>query len=255
MPSMTTRSATRRASTEPRTLLTARSQERELLARALRAAAPASGPLRVLEAGCGQKWLIQLPGVDLRITGVDNDPDALRIRQEQQHDLDEVIVADLRSVELPGRSFDVAYCAFVLEHVEGAEHVLDRLLAAVRPGGRLIILVPNGRSVYGWAAKHFPFWAAVGYKKYIEGFKDAGKPGHAPYPTVYDPVVTLDGMRAWADARHVRIVEEYGIDYVMQRFGRFRGLVGAVMKAFVIAGGRRLTATHNNLGYVLEKSF
>jgi SAM-dependent methyltransferase len=250
---MAKRATTPRASTEPRTLLTARSQERELLATALRAAAPDSGPLRVLEAGCGQKWLIRLPGVDLHITGLDRDPDALRIRQEQQHDLDEVIVGDLRSVELPARSFDVAYCAFVLEHVRGAERVLDRLLAAVRPGGRLIILVPNGRSVYGWAAKHFPFWAAVGYKKYVEGFKNAGKAGHAPYPAVYDPVVTLDGMRAWAEARQVRIVEEYGIDYVMKNFGRLQGVVGTVMKACAVAAGRRLTATHNNIGFVLEK--
>lgn len=250
---MTTSTAARRAVTEPRVLLTERSQERELLAAALLAAAAPAGPLRVLEAGCGQRWPIEVPGVDLRITGVDYDADALRLRQEREHDLDEAIVGDLRTVELPAESFDVAYCAFVLEHVEGAELVLDRLLAAVRPGGRLVVLVPNGRSVYGWAANHFPFWVAVGYKKYVEGFKDAGKPGHAPYPTVYDPVVSLAGMRAWAGAHGLWIVEEYGIDYVLGNFGRFKGIVGAAMTAFTVAGRGRLTATHNNLGFVFEK--
>jgi 2-polyprenyl-3-methyl-5-hydroxy-6-metoxy-1,4-benzoquinol methylase len=122
----------------------------------------------------------------LRITGVDYDAEALQIRRERQQDLAEAIVGDLRTVELPAGHFDVAYCAFVLEHVEGAELVLDRLLAALRPGGRLIVLVPNARSVYGWAARTFPFWAAVAYKKYVEGFADAGKPGHAPYPVVYE---------------------------------------------------------------------
>ncbi len=167
----------------------------------MRAAAPESGPLRVLEAGCGQKWPIQLPGVELHIAGVDYDAEALRIRKERRQDLDEAVVGDLRTVELPAGHFDVAYCAFVLEHVEGAELVLDRLLASLRPGGRLVVLVPNARSVYGWAARSFPFWAAVAYKKYVEGFKDAGKPGHAPYPTVYEPVISLAGLRDWAVRR------------------------------------------------------
>jgi SAM-dependent methyltransferase len=250
---MTTTATPRREATEPRRLLTARRQERELLAAAVRDAAHPSGPLRVLEAGCGQKWPIQLPGVELHITGVDFDAEALRIRKERQQDLDEAIVGDLRTVELPAGYFDVAYCAFVLEHVEGAELVLDRLLASLRPGGRLIVLVPNARSVYGWAARSFPFWVAVAYKKYVEGFKDAGKPGHAPYPVVYEPVISLAGLRDWAARHGVRTVEEYGIDYVLGNFGRFRGLASAGMRAFVLAGGRRLTASHNNLGFVFEK--
>jgi SAM-dependent methyltransferase len=225
-----------------------------LLVAAMREAVPDSGPLRVLEAGCGQKWPLELPGVQLHITGVDYDAAALQLRCDQQKDLAVAIHGDLRTVDLPSNAFDVAYCAFVLEHVEGADLVLDRLLDAVRPGGRLIILVPDGQSVYGWAAKHFPLWVAVQYKKRIEGFKDAGKPGHAPYPTVYDPVVTLDGMREWAESRRVRIVEEYGIDYALNNFGRFQGAVRAGMNAFVVGSRRRLTASHNNLGFVLEKS-
>lgn len=130
---------------------------------------------------------------------------------------------------------------------------MDRLLAAVRPGGRLILLLPNGRSVVGWAAKTFPLRAAILYKKYIEGFRDAGKPGHAPYPTVYDSVVSLEGIREYARSRQLAILEEYGVDYVLSNFGRFAGVMGAAMRAIARGSGNRLTASHNNLGFVLQK--
>lgn len=241
------------ADVEPRRILMTQQEERALLAQAFKDAAPSEGVLRVLEAGCGQKWTVDVPDVKLHITGVDADPEALRMRREQQGDLDEGIHADLRSVELPKDAFDVAYCAFVLEHVEGAEQVLDRLTAAVRPGGRLILLLPNGHSIVGFAAKHFPFWVHIVYKKYIEGFKDAGKPGHAPYPTVYDPVVSLAGIREYARAHNLTIVEEYGIDYVLQNFGRYRGAVRMAFNGFATASRNRLSPTHNNLGFVLQR--
>ena len=252
--SATTLAASRRPrAAQPRHLLTARKQERELLQRAFLEAPREGDRLRVLEAGCGQKWTVTVPGLELHLTGVDYDAEALRLRQEEQHDLDEGIHGDLRTVELPPEGFDVAYCAFVLEHVQGAELVLDRLLAAVRPGGRLVLLLPDGHSVVGWAAKTFPLRAAIFYKKHVEGFPMAGQPGHAPYPTVYEPVVSLDGLRDYADRRGLRIVEEYAIDYVLPNFGRFRGLAGAALRAARLVSGGRLAATHNNLGFVLEK--
>jgi SAM-dependent methyltransferase len=156
-------------------------------------------------------------------------------------------------VSLAPEGFDVVYCAFVLEHVEGAELVLDRLVDALRPGGRLILLVPNGQSLVGWAARRFPFRAAVLYKKYVEGFRDAGKPGHAPYPTVYEPVVSLSGIRQYARSRRLLIVTEYGVDYVLENFGRFSTLVGGIMNGIARLSGNRVTASHNNLGFVLQK--
>jgi len=233
-------------------LLSSLSEQQALLAAAIGAAASPEGDLHILEAGCGQEWPIRIPGVHLRITGVDLDADALRMRQEQQGDLDEAIVGDLLSCELPANSFDVAYCSFVLEHIAGAERVLDRLVGAVRPGGRIVVLVPNGRSVYGFASKHAPLRAAILYKRYVEGRKDAGKPGHAPYPTVYDPVVTLDGMRDYAARNGLTVIEEYGIDYVLRHFASLGPVVSQAMRAVARASRGRLTASHNNLGFVLQ---
>jgi SAM-dependent methyltransferase len=238
---------------EPRRLLSTAGEERDLLAVSMATVASPTGKLRVLEAGCGQRWPLDMPELQLHITGIDLDVEALRIRQEQQGDLDEVIVGDLLDVSLSANAFDVAYCAFVLEHVAGAETVLNALVAAVRPGGRVVVLVPNGKSVYGFASKHAPFRAAVLYKKYVEGFKDAGKPGHAPYPTVYDSVVTLDGMRDYTRRMGLTIIEEYGIDYTAYSFGRARTVARWGLEIIAAGSRGRLTASHNNLGFVLER--
>jgi SAM-dependent methyltransferase len=236
----------------PLSILATGQEERALLSRSI--AGVTARPVRVLEAGCGQQWPIDVDGVDLHITGVDTDAEAMRIRAAEHGDIDEEIVADLRSVELPEASFDVVYCSFVLEHVHGAEGVLDRLVEATKPGGRLIIRIPDGSTVFGFMAKHSPFRVHVLYKRYIEGFKEAGKPGHAPYPTVYDEVVSRRGMRAYAARKGLDVVEEYGRNHYLNVFGKAKFLAGAVVRLVSLVSMGRLAATHNNIGLVLSRN-
>jgi SAM-dependent methyltransferase len=224
----------------------------EILADAI-AGTARGGTVRLLEAGCGQRWDIEVPGVVLKITGVDLDADAMQLRLERVGDLEDWIVGDLRTVELPSGQFDVVYCSYLLEHIDGAEGVLDRLVAALRVGGRLVVRVPDGSSVYGWAAKHAPFRVQVAYKRWIEGYPDAGKPGHAPYPVFYDSVVSLQGMRRYAEARGLRIVAEVGSNtYVAGTFKAAAPAVQALLNAVAAASRGRLTATHNNIAVVFE---
>jgi SAM-dependent methyltransferase len=227
--------------------------EREIIARRISELTPASGPIRVLEAGCGQRWPIEIDGVEFHLTGVDTDAEAMRIRKESQGDLDVEIVGDLRTVELPTEAYDVVYCSYVLEHIDGAEAVLDRLVRATRPGGRLIIRVPDGKSVYGFVVRHTPHRVHVWWKRYVEGFKNAGKPGHAPYPTVYDDVVSRPGLLDYARRHNLRVVELYGSDAYLRVFRAAKGLVGALMRASTTLTGGRLAGSHNNVGIVLEK--
>lgn len=226
--------------------------EREVLTEAI-AEISGDGLLRVLEAGCGQQWPIAIDGVDFHITGVDLDVDAMRIRRESHGDLDVEIVGDLRTVDLPRAAFDVVYCSYVLEHVEGAEQVLDRLVGATRPGGRLVIRIPDGKTIYGFLVRRSPHRAHVWYKRYVEGFRDAGKPGHAPYPTVYDPVVSLPGLLHYADERGLEVVTVVASNAFVQNFGRAKSVVSLAMRAAARLTGGRLRGTHNNLGVVLAR--
>lgn len=235
-------------------LLTDSAQEHALLSSSIREARLGDGPVRLLEAGCGHHWWLRPEGVELRITGVDADPDALRIRREDHGDLDEEILGDLRTVELPKESFDVAYCSYVLEHVVGAEDALATIASAVRPGGIMIVRVPDGDSVYGFLVKHSPHRAHVWYKKYVERKPHAGEPGHAPYPTVYEPVVSVRGMREWAQLNGFEVLHEYGSNSYLRVFGPLRPVVAFVIRAIARLSGGRLSASHNNIGFVLRKA-
>jgi 2-polyprenyl-3-methyl-5-hydroxy-6-metoxy-1,4-benzoquinol methylase len=82
---------------------------------------------------------------------VDIDVHALERRKTKVRDVDEVRVGDLRTPTLfAPASFDVIYNSFVLEHIDGAEQVLDHFLSWLVPGGLLILRVPDRDSVYGF---------------------------------------------------------------------------------------------------------
>jgi SAM-dependent methyltransferase len=56
-------------------------------------------------------------------------------------------------VDLPDRSFDVACAWHVVEHLAEPRAALQRILRALRPGGHLLIEVPNIGSVRAARAK------------------------------------------------------------------------------------------------------
>jgi SAM-dependent methyltransferase len=200
------------------------------------------GPLRILEAGCGRKWTISL-SVPYRLTGLDLDPDALAARK----DLDQALVGDLRTAEFPPHSFDVIYNAFVLEHVRGARQVLERFLRWLAPGGMLILKVPDRDSAYGFLTRLTPFWVHVMIYRHVFGIRLAGTPGHGPYRTYYDPVVSERGLREFCDRNGLPAPELYRMcSYVDHRLVR----VAAFLTSTLSAG--RLAWRHNNLLLIVQ---
>jgi glycosyltransferase involved in cell wall biosynthesis len=109
---------------------------------------------RVLEVGAGIGTLTQLmlPRKTYRATDVD--PlylDFLRNRFEGRRNfsvqkLDLESAADFADVPEP---VDTVLCINVLEHVEGDVEALRRIRSILKPGGRLILLVPRGAWLYG----------------------------------------------------------------------------------------------------------
>lgn len=236
---------------QPLRLLADGKTERTVLTSAMEAV-ESDGPLRVLEAGCGQRWSLTLEGRQPHITGVDTDAEAMRIRREKHGDLDVELVADLRDVQLEVAAFDVVYCSFLLEHVAGARDVLDRFRAAVRPGGRIVIRIPDGDSVYGLLVKHSPHLLHILYKRFVEANPKAGTPGHAPYPTVYDDVVSLRGLRGYAADNGLRIVAEYGTFFLPRRLRRLRPVIRAAFALIAMIAPGRPATEHRDLGVVFE---
>ncbi len=209
-------------------------------------------PLRILEAGCGNAWPIKLDNVEYELTGVDLDQDALRIRQTIRGDLDNTIVGDLAHVKLDEDAYDVVYNSFVLEHVHSARQILDNFMRWLKPGGVLILRIPNPRSVYGFASRVTPMCLHVLYKKYVDGVKNAGKPGYAPYPVVYEPIVSHAGIRNWADERGLEIVAEYASRYA-GRAGIRRVVMTLLIRLLSVCSCGALSHRQLNLTFVIRK--
>ena len=89
---------------------------------------------RVLDAGCGEGVLVDEFHGRLAIEGIDPNYSSERVRRGS---LTELPYADA--------SFDHALCLDVLEHLsfEHQERALSELFRVVKPGGSLLVTVPN----------------------------------------------------------------------------------------------------------------
>ncbi len=235
------------------TILDSLDEEMRILADFIRQEAAGDRPLAILEAGCGNSWELDLDGVAYELTGVDVDEAGLNLRRSKHGDLDHAIVGDLRTVSLDEGRFDVIYNSFVLEHVEGSERVLDNFYRWLKPGGILILRIPDRDSVYGFLTRITPFWFHVFYKRYIEGHKEAGRPGHGPFPTVHEPIVSRVGIRDWCARHGLTIRAEYGSSDFLNAVGRFALPMRLLLKAVHLASLGRLAPDYSNLTYVIAK--
>jgi SAM-dependent methyltransferase len=213
----------------------------------------ANGRVRILEAGCGNRWPIELPDLDCHLTGVDLDATALQIRQYVQKDLHESIHGDLCTVDLGTATFDVVYCAYVLEHIRAADVALSNLVRALKPGGLLVLRVPDPHTARGLVTSATPFWFHVFYHRVVMKRPTAGKPGHAPYPTYYHPVISESGMSRFAKMHglscHARLVDSFARDG--------RGIAGVVFRlgarmVHVITAGH-YTSEYSDIVYLFRK--
>ncbi len=158
-----------------------------------------------------------------------------------------VTLGDLRSVSLPPRSFDVVYCAFLLEHIECAALVLDRFVAALRPGGLLLLRVRDRDCA-----------AAVLDRKTPEPLRRAtwarlhpGEPG--PFPAVYEPLASARGLQAYASAHGLVITRREAERSVPVAPTRLSAAVQLARKLVAGLTRGRCTDAHDELLYVIRK--
>jgi O-antigen biosynthesis protein len=106
--------------------------------------------LRVLDLGCGDGHnggLLKQAGAR-EVVGVELDPGAAA---EARRRLDAVIEADLATLQ-PGQlgeqPFDAVLASDVFEHLAEPEVVLARVLQRLRPGGAVVVSMPNVAHVW-----------------------------------------------------------------------------------------------------------
>jgi SAM-dependent methyltransferase len=105
---------------------------------------------RVLDAGAGLGTFTEMIADGREVVALEPDPEhAMRLR-ERFADRPNVTVleAEASSPEV-GEGFDSVLCFNVLEHIVDDEGALASLGAALKPGGRLLVLVPAHPFLYG----------------------------------------------------------------------------------------------------------
>jgi SAM-dependent methyltransferase len=105
-----------------------------------------------LEVGCGTGFVLaglhaRLP--DFRLVGGELDPEGLRVARRRLPEAVDLYRMDARLIPFEAE-FDVVGAFDVLEHVDDDERVLQQLAMAVRPGGGVLVTVPQHPSL--WSA-------------------------------------------------------------------------------------------------------
>ncbi len=141
----------------------------------------------------------------------------------------------------------------MLEHVGEADEVLDNFRLWLRPGGIMVIRIPDGDTVFGFITKLTPHWFHVLYRRWIVGQKNAGKPGHEPYPTYYHPVVCRSGMHDYCRRNGLELVDEWGFPFLAHGETFAERVVVRAAKILAWFSRGRLASRHQNITFVIRR--
>ena len=197
--------------------------------------------IHVLEAGCGWGPGLTLDDLDRSVTGVDIDTPMLRAHTLARSDLDTWHLGDLRTVPLPPRGYDVVHASFLIERIPQAELVLDRLVAALKPGGLLLVRLRDRATAYGFIDRLLPAWLRA----------RLGPADHPP--PVYEPVASHQGMQWYCVMRGLVVAEAYVSRDSVAAFGRWDNILGRLARTAAALSGGRLTADHSEVTLVIRK--
>jgi 2-polyprenyl-3-methyl-5-hydroxy-6-metoxy-1,4-benzoquinol methylase len=120
---------------------------------------------RVVDLGCGEgialeKLATEFP--DKESLGVDLEIENIQICRD--HEL-KAVYSNLCELALGSSSVDFCLCIDVLEHLQKPVEAAREIYRILRPGGRLIIVIPNDRNF---------FLARLAMGMFKEAFYDAG---------------------------------------------------------------------------------
>lgn len=134
--------------------------------------------IRVLDAGCGSSLCLNI-AQNIHVVGIDISEKQL----QGNTNVNEKILGDIQTYDLPPSSFDVIVCWDVLEHLSDPQKALLNFKRAIKENGIIVLKLPNVLSTKGLLTKFTPLWFHVWAYRHICGSKEAGTDGRGPFKT------------------------------------------------------------------------
>lgn len=108
---------------------------------------PAGQSARVMDLGCGSgetSGFLKEKGRFAWVCGVEGSHEAAAVARKR---MDQVLEGDIEKIDFPfaAESFDIILALDILEHLVDPWSIIKKLHALLRPGGRLIVSIPNVR--------------------------------------------------------------------------------------------------------------
>jgi 2-polyprenyl-3-methyl-5-hydroxy-6-metoxy-1,4-benzoquinol methylase len=127
-----------------------------------------------LDAGCGTGLLTrEICRMGAQVTGVDASPKMISAAiAESSSESDSISFQEVKSIEnvdFPSNEFDGILCSSVVEYVDSPIEVFMEFSRVLRPGGKLLVSVPNKKSLVRnvqklcnhvagwWGGKAYPY--------------------------------------------------------------------------------------------------
>ncbi len=208
--------------------------------------------ITLLQAGCATAGpeldldALRAGAPELAVSRVDEDGSAVRDTISTRPEMSTATLAELRSLALTPRSYDLVQCSMLLHRVDHAELVLERFVAGLRPGGLLLLRTADRETAAGYLDRKLPEFA----RAMAWGAARPGEPG--PFPARYEPIASARGVEAF--------VVRHGLAIAHRQ--RCRGDLGRPGRSAAIPAGQRLVtwfsrgrldASYDELIYVIRK--
>jgi len=106
-----------------------------------------------LEIGCGMgKYLVFLQKLGFRVDGIDSSPTAVRMTKSNLKSGSRIIKADMFEYKIPRKKYNLIFSIATVHHglKPAVKKVIDEIYAALVPGGKFFITLPDLKSNREW---------------------------------------------------------------------------------------------------------
>ena len=157
--------------------------------------------IEILEAGCGSLQKITFDK-ELYITGIDISQKQL----ERNNYLDKKILGDLEKYDFGKDQYDLVICWDVLEHLRRPRLAIDNMAKSLKPGGLMVLKLPNLMSFKGLFTRFTPHSVHVLYYKLVYKQPNAGKDDTGPFKTFLKFAVAPNSLKRYAKEKGMEVV-------------------------------------------------